>query len=77
MTPLEIVQLRSSHNLLGIAAGLAGMLGLVKMVEEMDLLSDISENSRDEAEVHVAQLNLAMIEATVSILGTLDNVAQA
>ena len=58
MTPLEIEQLRSTNNLFGIAVGLAGMLGLVKMVEEMDHLSDIAKNSRDEAEVHVAQLNL-------------------
>ena len=77
MTPLEIEQLRSTNNLFGLAVGVAGMLGLVKMVEEMDALSDIAENSQDDAEVRVAQLNLAMIETTVSMLGTLENVAQA
>jgi hypothetical protein len=77
LTPIEISQLRSGDNLTRIAVGIAGMMGLEKLMEEMNQLEKIVETSNDKVEINMANINLKFLEQTITMIGSLGETGHA
>tara|TARA_Y100000310_G_scaffold295708_1_gene327316 strand:- start:2753 stop:2989 length:237 start_codon:yes stop_codon:yes gene_type:complete len=77
LTPIELSQLQSGDNLTRIAVGIAGMMGLEKLMEEITSLEKIVTTSNDKAEINMATINLKFLEQTITMIGSLGEIGQA
>ena len=77
LTPLEVTQIQSGGNISRIATGIAGMMGLEKLMSEISSLEKLIKISNDKNEIGVARLNLELLERTVMMIGNLGEVGHA